>query len=281
MLSGDALYGINPDGSERWHWTAIVAPASVGPDGTIYACSQKTVCAFNPDGTQKWTRFIGGTASSSPAIAADGTLYVAGNVSSPYDPKLTKIWALRPDGSVKWSYRVGALVDGGLAIGGDGTVYFGARDGNLRALNSNGTQKWACATPGMQPHGSPSLDGSGTVYIGGVNWANYTARLYAIRQALGGITIRSSRFSVSPGQQAVLSGLLDDAATVGQVMHVDVKKPGKTYWTYSSNRRIYSSGARAAWLYKYTFIRGMTRGVYRFRAVYGRLYSSTVGVTLR
>jgi hypothetical protein len=64
-------------------------------------------------------------------------------------------------------------------------------------------------------------------------------------------------------------------------MHVDVKKPGKSYWTYSSARTIYSnSSGQAAWMYKYLFKTGMTKGVYYFKAVYdgGAYYPSTSGV---
>ncbi len=102
------------------------------------------------------------------------------------------------------------------------------------------------------------------------------------------ITIATNRTSVTTGQIAWLSGLATPTpGMVGKNMHVDVKKPGKTYWSYSSNRTIYAntSGA-AAWMYKYLFKAGMAKGTYQFKAVYdGPTFdpsvSGIVSVTLR
>jgi hypothetical protein len=47
---------------------------------------------------------------------------------------------------------------------------------------------------------------------------------------------------------------------------VYVKKPGKSYWTYSSNRVAYSLYGNAAWQYKYFFKKGMAKGVYTYKA---------------
>jgi len=54
---------------------------------------------------------------------------------------------------------------------------------------------------------------------------------------------------------------------IGKNIVVYVKKPGKTYWTYSSNRTVYKLGGKAAWQYKYYFKPGMVKGYYVFKAV--------------
>ena len=55
---------------------------------------------------------------------------------------------------------------------------------------------------------------------------------------------------------------------IGVNMVVYVMKPGKTYWTYSSNRTVYTfAGSPASWLYPYYFKPGMARGYYKFKAV--------------
>ena len=77
---------------------------------------------------------------SSPAIGADGTVYVGS-----WDDNL---YAINMDGSLKWSYATGDEVWSSPAIGADGTVYFGCFDGCLHAVNPDGTAKWSYRTGG-------------------------------------------------------------------------------------------------------------------------------------
>jgi hypothetical protein len=74
----------------------------------------------------RWSYTTGRRVSSSPAIGADGTVYVGS-----YDDKL---YALGPDGSLKWSYTTGDWVESSPAIGADGTLYVGSHDGKLYAF---------------------------------------------------------------------------------------------------------------------------------------------------
>jgi hypothetical protein len=80
------------------------------------------------------------------------------------------------------------------------------------------------------------------------------------------ITIRTSATSARIGSRPVLSGSVTPTAMIGRVIVVYVKKPGKRYWTYSSNRGVFSSGSAGGWSYKYYFKRGMAKGVYTFKA---------------
>ena len=50
--------------------------------------------------------------------------------------------------SAKWVFPTGGSVFSSPAIGADGTLYVGSSDGNLYAINSDGTQKWAFLTGG-------------------------------------------------------------------------------------------------------------------------------------
>jgi M6 family metalloprotease-like protein len=80
------------------------------------------------------------------------------------------------------------------------------------------------------------------------------------------IDIRTSATSARIGSVPILSGTVAPTGLIGRNIVVWVKKPGKAYWTYSSNRTVYSLRGAAAWQYKYTFKRGMARGLYQFRA---------------
>ncbi|MDH7480498.1 MAG: PQQ-binding-like beta-propeller repeat protein [Armatimonadota bacterium] len=140
---------------------------AVGSDGTIYIAAGSYLNALYPDGRLKWKCLIGTVDRSSPAIAADGTVYVGSTNDM--------LYAVNPNGTVKWSYLTGGDVTSSPAIGPDGTVYVGSRDGKLYAINPNGTLKWA-AQCGTSVHtSSPAVGPDGTIYVG-----SYDKNLYAI-----------------------------------------------------------------------------------------------------
>jgi outer membrane protein assembly factor BamB len=106
---------------------------AIGADGTVYIGSlDSKLYALNADGTFRWSYTTGNQVYGSPAIGADGTIYIGS-----YDNNL---YALNPDGTLKWSYTTGGHILGSAAIGSDGTVYIGSYDNKLYALNPDGTQ---------------------------------------------------------------------------------------------------------------------------------------------
>jgi hypothetical protein len=85
------------------------------------------------------------------------------------------------------------------------------------------------------------------------------------------VGIAASARSARLGQSFVLSGKVTPSAdAVGRVVRVEVRKPNRAYWSYSSARGVYSAGGTASWWwYRYTLVRSMVRGTYRFRATFG------------
>ena len=81
------------------------------------------------------------------------------------------------------------------------------------------------------------------------------------------ITIRTNAATTRIGGIPILSGVVSPSSLIGKNIRVYVKKPGKTYWSYSSTRTVYSRYGVPSWQYKYYFRRGMVRGVYAFKAV--------------
>jgi outer membrane protein assembly factor BamB len=77
-------------------------------------------------------------------------------------------------GSLKWTFSTGDSIYSSAAIGSDGTIYVGSLDGNLYALDPDGTQKWSFNT-GSVITASPAIDANGTVYIGSLG-----SNLYAL-----------------------------------------------------------------------------------------------------
>ncbi|MBC6949390.1 PKD domain-containing protein [candidate division KSB1 bacterium] len=153
-----AYISTNILGTQKWAFTTrdygygSSSPA-IGADGTIYI-QQDDVYALDPNGTQKW-RFHTSSSAVSPAIGTDGTIYVGSD----------KLYALNPDGTPKWAFAFGSYVVSSPALGADGTIYFGAINHKLYALNPNGTEKWAFTT-GDWVTSSPAIGADGTIYVG-------------------------------------------------------------------------------------------------------------------
>ena len=81
------------------------------------------------------------------------------------------------------------------------------------------------------------------------------------------ITIKATATTTYAGKTPVLSGAVTPSSMIGVNIVCYVMKPGKTYWTYSSNRTVYNLNGSPAWQYKYYFKPGMARGYYKFKAV--------------
>jgi outer membrane protein assembly factor BamB len=114
------FYAVYPNGTLRWK-LGISGPgcgsAAIGEDGIIYYGGDKFYAIY-PDGTIKWSFDLGGasTGHSSPALSADGTIYINAGGS---------LIALNCDGTEKWHKTVKG--DGSSPIiAEDGTVYVGA-----------------------------------------------------------------------------------------------------------------------------------------------------------
>ena len=104
---------------------------------------------------------------SSPAIGADGTIYVGTTAG--------KLVAVAADGSaVKWSATTNDTLGSSPSIARDGTIYIGSSDHKLYAFDAQGTMKWAFDA-GASIAGSPAVGGDEVVYV-----ATSDGKLYAV-----------------------------------------------------------------------------------------------------
>jgi glucose dehydrogenase len=135
LLSGCYLIHSGPKpGTLKWKYEIgdwTESSPAIGADGTIYVGSiDHYLYAINLDKTLKWRYKTGDLVDSSPTIGKDGTIYAG---SSDY-----YLYAINPyDGNLKWKYETGGWVDSSPAIGADGTIYVGSEDGYLYAINSS------------------------------------------------------------------------------------------------------------------------------------------------
>ena len=159
--------------------------------------------AINPDGSKKWEFHTGGNTGSSPVIARDGTIYIAGS-SYINSASRIKLYALNPDGTEKWRFpRDGDKDKFGFAIstpviGADNNIYYGTitanvggSDGRLYALKPDGTALWSNPPNlGNTVSSPPVIAPDGTLYTGtngGGSEDVYMGFLYAVNTTAFGV----------------------------------------------------------------------------------------------
>lgn len=80
----DVVYAFAPDGAVKWtfhlpqtrNMSRHAAPV-LGSDGTIYIMAEQRLVALSDQGHLFWDLPLQGTATGSPALAPDGTMYIA------------------------------------------------------------------------------------------------------------------------------------------------------------------------------------------------------------
>jgi outer membrane protein assembly factor BamB len=153
-------------------WTVAIASAvdsspALAADGTIYfGTFDGKLRALTPDGARKWVFRTGREIHSSPAIGTDGTVY--------FGSRDQKLYAVQGDGKKAWEFVTGGWVDSSPALGSDGTVYCGSWDRSFYAIQPNGAKKWQFNTEG-EITSSAAIDTDGAVYFG-----SYDKKLYAL-----------------------------------------------------------------------------------------------------
>ncbi len=174
------LYALRPDGALRWQLQlsglSMYSPA-LAADGTLLVPAGTKLYAVAPGGSRLWEYDAGSPLSSHPALAPGGVICIGAQDG--------RLLALKPGGVLAWEYQTaGAVTGSGPAVGPDGRIYLGTglklgqlnmsqtdaesiasqQDGQLYALNLDGTLAWAFAT-GASIWSSPGFAPDGTVYI--------------------------------------------------------------------------------------------------------------------
>lgn len=126
VATDNHLVALASTGDVLWKYANVSnnAGPAVAEDGTLYPSSGYPLTALHPDGTVKWSYDGGvGAYGDSVAVAADGTIYSAGD----------RFYRVSPEGALVSVVDVGSPSTSPLAIDEDGTAFFGAKDGKLYA----------------------------------------------------------------------------------------------------------------------------------------------------
>ena len=168
------LYAINSNGSLKWKHKTTSDGSQITSSPALYNGYVIFADRTNPQGRLRILRTSDGQEvcsvtvpysapnsdiDSSPAIGADGTIYVGGGLNAYY------ISAFNTSCGLLWKFHTGSTVYSSPAIGADGTIYVGSNDYYLYAINPDGTLKWKFKTGGGISS-SPAIGADGTIYVG-------------------------------------------------------------------------------------------------------------------
>lgn len=128
------LFALSYRGRQLWRYqikAEITSSPVIGPDDTLYiASSDRRLLALEATGEKKWELPLPGRVGS-PAIAADGILYVAAS----------GLHAISPQGAVLWSYPIPAPTADPV-LRPDGSLIAGAGNGKFYAVSAAGEKLW-------------------------------------------------------------------------------------------------------------------------------------------
>ena len=261
---GDRLWEFRV-GGKGFHWQSVDSSPAIGADGAVYVGARYDRCWYGPGGTcvvggsvyaldgltgqRLWETETSAAVPSSPAIGADGTLYVAS--LSYYDIRGLVSQFLALDGatgqSLWWfpfDYIYHEYVHSSFAsaaIGEDGTVYVGGQGKPYALHGQTGRLLWESAAGGVGGS-SPAIGADGTVYVG-----SYDARVYALNGTTG-----RKRWEFRTGDYVYSSPAIGADGTV-YVGSTDGKlyalngATGRKRWEFSSGGPVYSSPAIGAY----------------------------------
>jgi outer membrane protein assembly factor BamB len=101
-LCGCKFFALGKSPKIKWQFSTddrIVSTPALAADGTVYVTSMRLLYALSPDGKMKWRYFPGQDIRTSPVVGPDGAIYVM--------DALCGLHALNPDGTKRWMIQVG------------------------------------------------------------------------------------------------------------------------------------------------------------------------------
>jgi hypothetical protein len=160
-----------PTGEAQLAWSfvapmALVGGPAVAADGTLYIASlEPMLYALDDQGAVQWQATLDEEPVGSPALGLNGEIYVVG--------KAAGLVAFSPDGQPVWHLAASAPGEatGGPTVAPDGTIYFTVA-GQIQAVSAEGQALWRGNAYTRRVSAAPSLTASGAyVYLRGLGLA--------------------------------------------------------------------------------------------------------------
>lgn len=170
LAAGKVIYGFRTNGGVLFRFTAkkkVFASPAVAADGTIYVGSQDDhLYAISPAGALLWRRDLGADIDCAAAIGDGGSIYVGTDGG--------QVIALDAKGLVRWRAAVSGYVRGGLTLTRDGAVLAGTYGPAPRVValdEATGAERWSfriqgTGAPEFGIHGAPLEDAAGNLFFG-------------------------------------------------------------------------------------------------------------------
>lgn len=157
------------DASCGLEWSLSLQPISagmdstvaIGADGTVYAAANEDLVAVSTTGHELWRVDLGEPAST-PALAADGTIYVESDGLSAITPAGDVLWSDRS--CLTWTTSSGGEDDPPV-VGADATIYYQQSSAHnvVCAFRPDGTRVWSSAREFGTAGGRLAIAGDGAV----------------------------------------------------------------------------------------------------------------------
>ena len=193
------------------------------------------------------TQLVNAQTDSTPGIGEKWTFQTGNEIrgSAAIDKFMTiyisskdgNLYAINPDGTEKWRYSINSGGADAPAVGLDGTIFVGSTDSNVYALNPDGTLKWMKPTGGPV-YPRPTVGPDGTIYVGSDDH-----KLYAFNPADGSYKwppfVTGDRIESSPA-------ISNDGSTIyigsfDQRLYAINAADGSKVWEFSTGASIQSS----------------------------------------
>jgi streptogramin lyase len=172
--SRSSLYALTPEGQPLWGWTpnrVYQSTFCIASDGTVYFGTEPgELWSLSPSGQTNWMFKSGllysSFPASSPAVAADGTVYFKA-----FNGSDQRLYSLNPLGQTNWTVALAKTRDNpGMqisspVIGPDGSIYVTSAATNLHCVSPEGFTNWV-RNIGRLSYSSPAIAEDGSIYLG-------------------------------------------------------------------------------------------------------------------
>ncbi|MDO9263321.1 MAG: PQQ-binding-like beta-propeller repeat protein, partial [Desulfosalsimonadaceae bacterium] len=136
----------------------LISSPVVGYDGTIYIGGlDHFLYAVNPDGALIWEIDLKSEIHGSPALDADGVIYVGTSRFGGAKDGSNRMVAVYPHGAEKWSVSVDSGFASAPVVDSSGTILAASYDNKVYAFDRNGGQLWVFKKFTDESLGSPAI----------------------------------------------------------------------------------------------------------------------------